>query len=126
MYIHLFSSYCELSLKDTKVTVIRTRLICCHVGTSPDIFTWITSTRFSTQSTVEAGRTILVAIYTVCPGPIFLKDRMNILYRNAPLDTWKNKEIDKCPIILNKILFTNTGISNNSIILTTLYMQFKH
>ena len=48
-------------------------MICCGVGTSLEIVTWITNTRltFRTQFTVEIWSTRFFAIYTMRPGPTF-------------------------------------------------------
>lgn len=53
------------------MTVIQKRMICCGVGTSLEIVTWITGTRFRTEFTVEIWRTCFVAINTMRPGPTF-------------------------------------------------------
>ena len=75
---------------------------------------------FGTKSTIETRRTILVAIYAMCPGPTFL-DRENVsILQELTILHLEKKKIDKCQKILNEILFTNTGIANDSIMLTAL------
>ena len=60
----------------------------------PDIFTWITSTRFRTQSTVKTRRTGLVAIYTVYPGPTFLERKNIRIVQKCTIRHMENNETD--------------------------------
>ena len=114
---YLFSNFGAIFLKDTKENNYTNKNDLCGVGTSLDIVTWITSTRFGTQFTIEIGKTGWVAIHSFVPTFYYIDNTESSQeFTDLYPENWGNRIIAEN--IKHKAVFTYTGISNTSIILT--------